>query len=93
MVAIQASRKLRPATLQLIMKEVNAYYTRKWTAGACRRRPDLEKLQSQHGVKLADRPRLFENYQLTNNNAGDPPDKGRIEQLSKQAQREFSAGV
>ncbi|MBT9790325.1 hypothetical protein GPK90_13475, partial [Clostridium sp. MCC344] len=53
--------------------------------------PDqIEKLKASMAANWRSDPRPFESYQLTNNNAEIRRVKTRIEQLSKQAQREFS---
>ena len=80
-----------PERSQLIMKEVNAYYRKHGKPDGCAAvaGPD-RKAESKHGGKLAERPEALESYQLTNNNAEIRWVKTRIEQLSKQAQREFS---
>ena len=53
--------------------------------------PDqIEKLKASMAANWRSDPRPFESYQLTNNNAEIRRVKTRIEQLSKQAQRESS---
>ena len=77
---------------QLIMKEVNAYYRKHGKLDGCALlSPDqIEKLKASIASSWRSDPRPFESYQLTNNNAEIRRVKARIEQLSKQAQREFS---
>ena len=77
---------------QLIMKEVNAYYRKHGKLDGCALlSPDqIEKLKASMASSWRSDPRPFESYQLTNNNAEIRRVKARIEQLSKQAQREFS---
>ena len=77
---------------QLIMKEVNAYYRKHGKLDGCALlSPDqIEKLKASMASSWRSDPRPFESYQLTNNNAEIRRVKTRIEQLSKQAQREFS---
>lgn len=77
---------------QLIMKEVNAYYRKHGKLDGCALlSPDqIEKLKASMAASWRSDPRPFESYQLTNNNAEIRRVKARIEQLSKQAQREFS---
>lgn len=77
---------------QLIMKEVNAYYRKHGKLDDCALlSPDqIEKLKASMASSWRSDPRPFESYQLTNNNAEIRRVKARIEQLSKQAQREFS---
>ena len=77
---------------QLIMKEVNAYYRKHGKLDGCALlSPDqIEKLKASMASNWRSDPRPFESYQLTNNNAEIRRVKTRIEQLSKQAQREFS---
>ncbi len=77
---------------QLIMKEVNAYYRKHGKLDGCALlSPDqIEKLKANMASSWRSDPRPFESYQLTNNNAEIRRVKARIEQLSKQAQREFS---
>ena len=77
---------------QLIMKEVNAYYRKHGKLDGCALlSPDqIEKLKASMAANWRSDPRPFESYQLTNNNAEIRRVKTRIEQLSKQAQREFS---
>ena len=77
---------------QLIMKEVNAYYRKHGKLDGCALLvPDqIEKLKASMASSWRSDPRPFESYQLTNNNAEIRRVKARIEQLSKQAQREFS---
>ena len=77
---------------QLIMKEVNAYYRKHGKLDGCALlSPDqIEKLKASMASSWRSDPRPFESYQLTNNNAEIRRVKARIEQLSKQAQQEFS---
>ncbi len=77
---------------QLIMKEVNAYYRKHGKLDGCALlSPDqIEKLKASMASSWRSDPRPFESYQLTNNNAEIRRVKTRIEQLSKQAQQEFS---
>ena len=77
---------------QLIMKEVNAYYRKQGKLDGCALlSPDqIEKLKASMASSWRSDPRPFESYQLTNNNAEIRRVKARIEQLSKQAQQEFS---
>ncbi len=77
---------------QLIMKEVNAYYRKHGKLDGCALLvPDqIEKLKASMASSWRSDPRPFESYQITNNNAEIRRVKARIEQLSKQAQREFS---
>ncbi len=77
---------------QLIMKEVNAYYRKHGKLDGCvLLSPDqIEKLKASMASSWRSDPRPFESYQLTNNNAEIRRIKARIEQLSKQAQQEFS---
>ena len=77
---------------QLIMKEVNTYYRKHGKLDGCALlSPDqIEKLKASMASSWRSDPRPFESYQLTNNNAEIRRVKARIEQLSKQAQREFS---
>ena len=74
------------------MKEVNAYYRKHGKLDGCALlSPDqIEKLKASMAANWRSDPRPFESYQLTNNNAEIHRVKARIEQLSKQAQREFS---
>ncbi len=77
---------------QLIMKEVNAYYRKHGKLDGCALlSPDqIEKLKASMASSWRSDPRPFESYQLTNNNAEIRRVKARIEQLSKQAQQDFS---
>ena len=74
------------------MKEVNAYYRKHGKLDGCALlSPDqIEKLKASMASSWRSDPRPFESYQLTNNNAEIRRVKARIEQLSKQAQQEFS---
>ena len=77
---------------QFIMKEVNTYYRKHGKLDGCALlSPDqIEKLKASMASSWRSDPRPFESYQLTNNNAEIRRVKARIEQLSKQAQQEFS---
>lgn len=77
---------------QLIMKEVNAYYRKHGKLDGCAllSLDQIEKLKASMASSWRSDPRPFESYQLTNNNAEIRRVKARIEQLSKQAQQEFS---
>ena len=74
------------------MNEVNAYYLKHGKLDGCTLLvPDqIEKLKASMASSWRSDPRPFESYQLTNNNAEIRRVKARIEQLSKQAQQEFS---
>ena len=71
---------------------VYAYYRKHGKLDGCALlSPDqIEKLKASMASSWRSDPRPFESYQLTNNNAEIRRVKARIEQLSKQAQQEFS---
>lgn len=65
-------------------------YARKLDGCALLSPDQIEKLKASMASSWRSDPRPFESYQLTNNNAEIRRVKARIEQLSKQAQQEFS---
>lgn len=71
-----------PAAIEKLQKKLD---------GCALLSPDqIEKLKASMASSWRSDPRPFESYQLTNNNAEIRRVKARIEQLSKQAQQEFS---